>query len=157
VGRGRSHTEDHQMIPREPFRLPKSFDVPVARVDQVVGGEDGDRGGTVALRDRLHPVVNGREGVLPLRLDQHDAVAPDLGELITDDEFVVLVGNNVDILRGREEERAFDRLLEERFLIEEFDELLWVMLAREWEEAGAASSRENECLHCTGTLRNFDG
>lgn len=86
-------------------------------------------GGPIALRNRLHPVVDGGEGVLPLRLDQHGAVAPDLGELVADDELVVLVGDDVDILRGGEEERALDRLLEERFLVEELDELLWVVLA----------------------------
>ena len=95
----------------------------------MVGGEDGDRGGAVLLRDRLHPVVDGGEGVLPLRLGQHGAVAPDLGELIADDGLVVLVGDNVDILWCGKEERPFYRLLEERFLVEELDELLRVVLA----------------------------
>jgi len=85
--------------------------------------------GPIALRNRLHPIIDGGESVLSLRLDQHGAVAPDLGELVADDELVVLVGDDVDTLRSGEEERAFYRLLEERFLVEELDELLWVVLA----------------------------
>lgn len=40
-----------------------------------------------------------------------------------------LVGDDVDVLRSGEEERPLDRLLEERFLVEELDELFWVVLA----------------------------
>jgi len=63
------------------------------------------------------------------RLDEYGAVAPDLGELVADDKLVILIGDDVDILRCGEKERAFDRLLEERFFIEYLDELLWIMLA----------------------------
>ena len=98
--------------------------------DDVVGGQrQHDR--RVAPPQRMHRAGdNRRSGVAPMRLEQDVGVDPDLGELLGDQEPVLMIGDDDGPSEHRSLADPADRLLKGRARTEQPQKLLGPPLAR---------------------------
>jgi len=113
----------------------------------VIGGEDRDLRWSGRLLNLAEPVIDRRKGILSFRFRENPAAASDHPGLVPCDELLVGIGDNNDLLRGREDQGSPGSELIEGMAVKDREELLGEVPPTEGKQACAASAGEDQGMY----------